>query len=629
MAVGFLLRPWTIILSWFLFIPSSPFASSASDSDALLKLKQSFTNANALDSWKPGSDPCSKEGNWKGLVCNNGVAMGLRLEGMHLSGAIDVDALQEIKGLRSISLINNSFSGSIPEFNRLGSLRAMFLSGNKFSGNIASDYFVKMGALRKVWLSENEFTGNIPASLGQLSRLIELHLENNQFSGRIPNFNNQTLVTLNLANNKLEGEIPPSLSRFDANSFVGNPDLCGETLGVKCEKKGDKFGIIELDLRRNYYRKIMVAAIVTLGVMLLIVVIIYALRWRKKEKESLEVFRKDRQISMESIEVKVSVPKKKQEEELSKKRSGSSRKGSHNKGGGGMGELVMVNTEKGVFGLPDLMKAAAEVLGNGGLGSSYKAMMANGVAVAVKRMREMNAVGREEFDADLKRLGKLKHPNILTPLAYHFRRDEKLFVFEYLPKGSLLYLLHGDRGPSHSELDWPARLKIIKGIAKGLDYLYTELASLDVPHGNLKSSNVLFGSDNEPLLSEYGFCPFMNPDAQVLFAYKTPEAVQTGKVTPKSDVYCLGIVILEIITGKFPSQYLNNATGGTDVVQWVESAISEGTQAELFDPEIASSGISSGMEELLQIGAACCQSNPEQRLDMKEAIKRIEGIKME
>lgn len=104
----------------------------------------------------------------------------------------------------------------------------------------------------------------------------------------------------------------------------------------------------------------------------------------------------------------------------------------------------MVNEERGIFGLSDLMKAAAEVLGNGGLGSAYKAVMQNGVSVVVKRVREMNQMTREVFDTEMKKLARLKHQNILTPLAYHFRKEEKLMVSEYVPKGSLLYVLHGE-----------------------------------------------------------------------------------------------------------------------------------------------------------------------------------------
>ena len=108
-----------------------------------------------------------------------------------------------------------------------------------------------------------------------------------------------------------------------------------------------------------------------------------------------------------------------------------------------MGDIIMVNSEKCSFGLPDLMKAAAEVLGNGSLGSAYKAVMANGLSVVVKRIRDMNKLSRDAFHVELQRFGKLRHPNVLTPLAYHYRREEKLVVSEYMPKSSLLYVLHG------------------------------------------------------------------------------------------------------------------------------------------------------------------------------------------
>ncbi|XP_021294463.1 pollen receptor-like kinase 3 [Herrania umbratica] len=637
MAVAWLFRPF---LLWTSLLVLLPLTFSVSDSEALLKLKKSFTNASALDSWVPGSAPCNEEGTWNGLLCHKGIVTGLRLEGMGLSGNIDVDALVWIKGLRSFSVINNSFTGTIPEINRLGALKALFLSRNQFSGEIPTEYFAKMESLKKVWLSHNKFTGNIPYSLGQLPHLIDVHLENNQFSGHIPAFNSPSLKSVNLSNNELVGEIPSSLSKFNPNSFAGNPGLCGEQVGVDCSKAIDRSPepmpspentapVVQDHGRKNDSKKI-IAAIITLGVMLLSVILFFAIRWRKKKKGDSDVL--GRGSPDGAVSVQVSVAARREMEESRKNASSSSRGSNHAKGSAGViAELVMVNDEKGVFGLPDLMKAAAEVLGVGGLGSSYKAVMANGVAVVAKRMREMNALGKDAFDADVRKLGKLRHPNILTPLAYHYRTDEKLFVYEYLPKGSLLYLLHGDHGTSCPELDWPARLKIVQGIAQGLDYLHTELASLDVPHGNLKSSNVLLGPDNHPFLSDYGFWPLVNTNgAQTLFAYKTPEALQHGMVSPKSDVYCLGIIILEILTGKFPSQYLRDGKGGTDVVQWVTSAFSEGRQAELLDPEIACCQNSlASMEKLLHIGLLCTQSSSDQRLEMKEAIRMIAEIEVE
>ncbi|XVF74284.1 hypothetical protein PTKIN_Ptkin13bG0097900 [Pterospermum kingtungense] len=636
MATAWLFRSFLLLSSSLVLFPLT---SAVSDSEALLKLKKSFTNASALDSWVPGSAPCNEQGPWNGVACGNGLVTSLRLEGMGLSGKLDIDALAEIKGLRSFSVINNSFTGNIPEINRLGSFKALFLSGNQFSGDIPSDFFAKMGSLKKVWLSDNKFTGNIPLSLAQMSNLIDLHLENNEFSGQIPDFNNHNnLKYMNLSNNKLEGEIPSSLSKFKADSFAGNSGLCGQQVGVECSKPVESSPEQQTPPSTSRYvhggddehdTKKIIAAVVTLGVMLLLAIIFFVIRWRKKKQQAAS-YVIERGSSNEVVEVQVSVPERREVEAVSI-RSGSSSRISGKASGGAVPELVMVNDEMGVFGLPDLMKAAAEVLGNGALGSSYKTTMANGVAMVVKRMRGMNGLGKDAFEVEVKRLGKLRHPNILTPLAYHYRKEEKLFVYEYLPKGSLLYQLHGDCDTSRAELDWPTRLKIVRGIAEGLDYLHSELANLDVPHGNLKSSNVLLGPDNHPFLSEYGFCPLLGIDGvEALFAYKTPEAILHGNVSPKSDVYCLGIIILEILTGKFPSQYLSNGQGGSDVVQLVKSSFSEGRQAQLLDPEITDHKNSLGsMEKLLIIGALCTQPSPEQRLDMKEAIRMIEEIQVE
>ncbi|KAK4837509.1 hypothetical protein QYF36_006043 [Acer negundo] len=637
-----LLRP--ILLFSTTVLITFPCSFSIPDSEALLNLKNSFVDeADELQSWEPSSAPCKngeQENHWAGVVCYNGLVTGLRLPNMGLSGKIDVNALVEMPGLRTINIMNNSFSGNFPEFNRLGALKAIYISGNQFSGEIPPDYFVKMESLKKVWLSDNKFMGKFPSSLGQLPHLIELHVNNNQFSGTIPSFDKPTLMSLDFSNNQLEGEIPESLMKFNASFFSGNPGLCGENVGVECKQvdqestpppivANDSNNNVESSSGKRDGSKKILAAVITLSVLLLSIAIVLILRCRRRRK-TFDVLEKE---TVEAVEVQVTSVASNRKEiiELNRK-VGSSRRVANGsvrvKGSGGSmaADLVIVNEKNGVFGMHDLMKAAAEVLGNGGLGSSYKAVMADGVSVVVKRMREMNTMERDGFDAEIRKLVCLKHINILGPLGYHYRKDEKLFVYEYIPNGSLLYLLHGDRGLSHVELNWSARLKIVQGIARGIGYLHTELASLDLPHGDLKSSNILLGPENEPLITEYGFRPLINnaSQSQALFAYRAPEAQQTGKVSPKCDVYCLGIVILEILTGKFPSQYLSNSKGGIDVVQWVPSALSEGRLIELLDPEIASSRNSLGeMEQLLHIGIACTETNPEVRFDMSEAVRRI------
>ncbi|XP_030448342.1 pollen receptor-like kinase 3 [Syzygium oleosum] len=614
-----------VLLSSLLVLATASLSGCVTEDEALLKLKRSITDNGALDSWVPSTPPCK---GWVGVICFNGIITGLHLSDRGLTGKVDVESLETINGLRTISLVNNSFSGPIPEFSRLGALKSLLLVGNEFSGEIPKDFFVHMLSLKKVWLSNNNFSGEIPESLAQLPNLKELHLEGNQFSGHVPAIKNEKLTSLDLSHNKLEGPIPASLVRFGVSSFRGNEGLCGKPLDRICSDPQKPTAVVVDESMRSSpteHKSIDSWVIFgTVGALLVVGMLfsyIYSTRHRDNDFSVL-----GKEVVHEAVEVHVSSSKH--------SRAASSKKGSVSKRGSqkgkDMGDLVLVNEDKGPFGLSDLMKAAAEVLGNGGLGSAYKAVMSNGLSVVVKRMREMNRLGKEGFDAEMRRFGRIRHKNILTPLAYHYRREEKLLVSEYVPKGSLLYVLHGDRGICHAELNWPTRLKIIHGIACGLGFLQSEFASCDLPHGNLKSSNVLLDADYEPLLSDYAFHPLINsPQAvQAMFAYKAPESLQNQQVSLKCDVYCLGIIILEILTGKFPSQYLSNGKGGTDVVQWVHSAISQKREEEVIDPEILSStNAKPQMLQLLHIGASCTESNPEHRIDLREAIRNIEEVK--
>lgn len=93
--------------------------------------------------------------------------------------------------------------------------------------------------------------------------------------------------------------------------------------------------------------------------------------------------------------------------------------------------------------MQDLLKASAEVLGSGNFGSSYKATLVDAPAVVVKRFKEMNGVGREDFQEHMRRLGRLSHPNLLPLVAYYYRKEEKLLITEFVPNGSLAHMLHG------------------------------------------------------------------------------------------------------------------------------------------------------------------------------------------
>lgn len=106
------------------------------------------------------------------------------------------------------------------------------------------------------------------------------------------------------------------------------------------------------------------------------------------------------------------------------------------------GKMVFFDGERR-FELEDLLRASAEMLGKGGFGTAYKAILDDGNVVAVKRLKDLNMNGKKDFEQQMEVLGRLKHPNLVGLRAYYFARDEKLLVHDYMPNGNLFWLLHG------------------------------------------------------------------------------------------------------------------------------------------------------------------------------------------
>jgi len=211
-------RPYDTLV--MLFVLAICFEPSLGDTNAqiLMRFKGSLSNGKALTNWGNESSLC----NWTGLLCRaNQTFYGLRLEHMGLGGTINVETLFELPTLVSFSVINNTFEGPMPEFKKLVRLRALFLSNNKFSGDIPDDAFEGMRKLKRVFLAENGFTGRIPKSLANLPRLLDLDLRRNGFGGNIPEFQQQDFRVFNLSYNQLEGQIPESLSNMYPSSFAG------------------------------------------------------------------------------------------------------------------------------------------------------------------------------------------------------------------------------------------------------------------------------------------------------------------------------------------------------------------------------------------------------------------------
>ncbi|KAM0943229.1 putative transferase, protein kinase RLK-Pelle-LRR-III family [Dioscorea sansibarensis] len=603
---------------FFIFMALSIQLSSSADTDVLLSFKNTLTDNNGvLQNWVTGSSPCTgNKANWTGIICGeDNTILGLQLENMNLSGSLRLENLSSLLGLRTLSFKNNSFDGEMPSIRHLRELRSIYLSMNKFSGEIPKNAFEGMGGLRRVHLWMNQFNGSIPESIASLQRLVELRLDDNQFDGGLPELRQSGLVLVNVSNNNLSGEIPGSLSSSDPSLFTGNKDLCGAPLTVQCTK--------EKVSKKLSAPLVLSLVVVVIAVVLAIASVIIAAQHRRKDKK-------------EKFIVAGEIPSPAKQEDSSQSSifsyTDNSDEFEERKLVQEKGKLVFVREERERFEMEDLLKASAEVLGRGGLhslGSSYKAMVTNGPCMVVKRFRNMNKVGKAEFYEHMNNLGKLSHRNLLPYITYYYRKKEKLLITHYIPNGSLAKLLHNN----NTILNWGTRLKIVKGVARALAYLHEtqHMKKVTIPHGHLKSSNVLLDESFEPLLTDYGLEPVIiqTRASQGMVVYTSPEFLQYGRANKKSDVWSLGILILELLTGKSAGNYERRGKGGdTDLVRWVKSVVSEEWTGEVFDGKMKRAGNSEGdMLKLLQIGLGCCECNLENRWDLKRAVTDIMGLK--
>ncbi|XP_054785734.1 pollen receptor-like kinase 1 [Prosopis cineraria] len=597
------------LLLFFYGVNVIPSCFGSSEQELLLKFKDSLqyeSSNTTFSTWNASvSPPCSGDRpNWVGVSCAEGKISGLKLENMGLKGLIDVDALQELPNLRTLSFINNDFHSTWPDLNKLSPLKTFYLSNNRFYGEIPSQTFQSMNWLKKVHLANNQFSGEIPTSLTMVPRLMELRLEGNKFSGRIPNFLQKELKSFSVANNQLHGEIPASLSELPISSFSGNEGLCGTPMSACHSSKSPSIITI-------------VAIAIAVGVaVILIGVIIFLLRRRKSQPAAAS--------SVENPQSNQRKRARLREVDEGSNHSRASQVSNHSKKSENM-KLCFVRKDRERFDLQDLLRASAEILGSGSFSSSYKAALLNGSMMVVKRFKQMNNVGKEEFQEHMRRIGRLDHPNLLPLVAYYYRKEEKLLVTDYVPDGSLAVRLHGPQDAGKPGLDWPTRLKIVKGITKGLEYLYKELPSLIAPHGHLKSSNVLLTQSYEPLLTDYGLVPVMNQELaqDMMVIYRSPDYRQEGQISKKTDIWSFGVLILEIMSGRFAGK-----GGEMDLVSWVKCVEPEEWSSEVLDKVMGGTRNSEGeMVKLLRTALCCCEEDVSKRLSLKEVVEKIQELR--
>ncbi|BBG94497.1 Leucine-rich repeat protein kinase family protein, partial [Prunus dulcis] len=700
---NFLLEMFYLVLVLLLLCNSHVLVGSLNDEGfALLSFKQSMTEdpEGSLSNWNSSDEnPCT----WNGITCKEQRVVSLSIPKKKLFGFLPsaMGSLSELRhvnlrnnklygslpleifealGLQSLVLYGNSLSGSVPNvIGKLKYLQSLDLSQNLFNGSVPSSIvqckrlktidlsqnnftgFLPDGfgtgfvSLEKLDLSFNKFSGSIPSDMGNLSSLQgTVDLSHNLFSGAIPASlgNLPEKVYIDLTYNNLSGPIPQNgaLMNRGPTAFIGNPRLCGPPLKNPCssgtpgasppssipflpdnippQDSDDNAG--KSGKSRGLSKRAVIAIIVSdiIGICLvgLLFSYCYSRIWAfskvkdengygidkggKGRKECL-CFRKDESETLsENME---------------------------------QYDLVALDAQV-AFDLDELLKASAFVLGKSGIGIVYKVVLEEGLTLAVRRLGEGGSQRFKEFQTEVEAIGKLRHPNVVTLRAYYWSVDEKLLIYDYIPNGSLATAIHGKPGMiSFTPLSWSIRLKIMKGIAKGLVYLH-EFSPKKYVHGDLKPNNILLGQDMEPHISDFGLGRLANiaggspslqsnrmateksqerqqksapteatvisPSSNLGSCYQAPEALKVVKPSQKWDVYSYGVILLEMITGRLPIVQVGSSE--MDLVHWIQLCIDEKKPLlDVLDPNLMQDvDKEEEIIAVLKIAMACVHSSP-------------------
>ncbi|XP_074557772.1 putative inactive receptor kinase At5g67200 [Curcuma longa] len=626
-------------------------ASPWSDAAALLAFKAAADSRGRL-SFSPNSTHCI----WPGVTCSaDGRVVRLLLDSAGLAGTFPNGTLGRLDQLRLLSLRRNALAGPLPaDLSRLTTLDSLFLDGNIFAGPFPSAVLSLKG-LRYLGLSHNRLSGKIPPALADLDGLISLRLQANRFDGPLPAFSQSSLRDFNVSENNLSGAVPVTavLALFDPSAFVGNPGLCGAIVRMECSSTpffpGGGNGssppapapIVAEAARQaassplpvstplapaSSHAKTAAAVAFLAGSIALIGILAVSLaikkrrrRMRLHQEAELLTSTKDPSNSAASA-TEINVESYSEEiENMSRELEAAAAMATavseeRVRKMGKTGSLVFCAGEAPACTLEQLMRASAEMLGRGSLGSTYKAALSGGkLAVTVKRLdkRKLAAASKDLFERHMDNVGRLRHPN-LVPLRAYFRADEeRMLVYDYLPNGSLHSLIHGSRSTKAKPLHWTSCLKIADDVVQGLAYIHQ---ASHLVHGNIKSSNVLLGSDFEARLTDNCLSFLLElSDNQNASGYRAPETrVSDQQLTPSSDIYAFGVLLLELLTGKPPVHH--PVLIPSDLLVWVHSVRDDGASNE-------------HLEMIIDIAAACLHSSPKCRPTAWQVLKMIQEVK--
>ena len=564
---------------------------------------------------------------------------GMKLRSNGLAG--------ENKVLSYWQLGKNDLSGPIPNFNSnnlTSTLGFLILSENRLTGSIPDE----LGDLPmyNLNISHNQLNGSIPASMGNASLLITLDMSYNDLSGTLPpelgDLNALTVLNVSY-NTGLSGTIPNKgqFTTLGLDPYMGDTNLCfndsDPLLKTILDNLNFTSGSMNLPFlcsqvrsnatiagQRPYVSKrkkimrsltiIFLSSLLTLTA-LLIVCSCYCMvmNWRKRVAEA----KKELDLYWEDD---------------SGKSHGSEKSRS------------LRHIKVASFGTPFLESltydhlshatnnfSPSNIVGDGGFGIVYKARLANGWTVAIKKLMQNGPQGPREFQAEMETLGMIQHENLVSLLGYCCTNDEMLLVYEYFMNGSLDDWLYESEEKA-AKLGWPLRLRIALETARGLAFLHHQCVHLII-HRDMKSSNILLNEDFKAVLTDFGMARIMDIDCTHVSTmvagtpgYVPPEYTQTWRATTKGDVYSFGVVLLELLSGKRPTGPHFNGRCGSNLIEMTRILFTGGLFHEILDKNVLESGAAQQISSFLTLALRCTEATPALRPTMLEVVETLESI---
>ncbi|KAH6791108.1 Leucine-rich repeat protein kinase family protein [Perilla frutescens var. frutescens] len=568
--------PFLSLLSLSLFLLLASLSSAEDDFNCLREVKSSLTDPDGkLNSWGFSNTTAGAICNFVGVSCWNDQenrVISLELRDFSLAGVIP-DSLRLCHNLQTLNLAGNSLSGSIPPqiCTWLPYLTTLDLSQNNLSGEIPSD-LAKCSYLNNLILDNNKLYGSIPYQLSSLSRLKKFSVANNELSGSVPSFN----------------------YRFEVN-YAGNKGLCGGPLG-KCG------GLSKKNL----------AIIIAAGVFGAAASLVlgfglwwwYFVRSSKRSKRGYGIGRRDddwAEILRAHKLTQVTLFQK---------------------------PLVKVK-------LVDLLAATnnfsrENVIVSSRTGTTYKAVLPDGSALAIKRLIECK-MGEKQFRMEINRLGQLRHPNLVPLLGFCLVEDEKLLVYKHLSNGTLGSMLSFNSG----ELDWTTRFRIALGAARGLAWLHHGCHP-PILHQNISSNVVMLDEDFDARIMDFGLARLLNSseanESSFVYGdlgeigYVAPEYSSTMVASLKGDSYSFGVVLLELATGRKPLDSTLEEVPKGNLIDWVKQLASSGRIKDTIDKQLCGKGHDEEIVRFLKIACNCVVSQPKNRLSMFQVYESLKSM---